>query len=104
MSHSARLYAYGAVSTALALHSDHALRELVDAATPLGVGIGGKSAALQIDGIAVFVKRIPLTDLERQPEHLRSTANLFACRAMIRTCGSREGAPSRKMIDEVTGF
>ncbi|MBF6260249.1 SAM-dependent methyltransferase [Nocardia farcinica] len=25
-------------------------------------------------------------------------------RAMIRTCGSREGAPSRKMIDEVTGF
>ncbi|MBF6234395.1 hypothetical protein [Nocardia farcinica] len=24
--------------------------------------------------------------------------------AMIRTCGSREGAPSRKMIDEVTGF
>ncbi|MTE16280.1 protein kinase family protein [Nocardia sp. CT2-14] len=77
MSRSARLYAYGAVSTALALHSDHALRELVDAATPLGVGIGGKSALLEIAGTPVFVKRVPLTDLERQPEHLRSTANLF---------------------------
>lgn len=76
-SHQARLHAYSAVSTALALHSDHALRELVDAATPLGAGIGGKSALLEIAGIPVFVKRVPLTDLERRPEHLRSTANLF---------------------------
>ncbi|MFE3028754.1 protein kinase family protein [Nocardia tengchongensis] len=77
MSRRARLHAYGAVSTALALHSDHALGELVDAAVPIGAGIGGKSALLEVAGTPVFVKRVPLTDLERQPEHIRSTANLF---------------------------
>ncbi|MCM6773086.1 protein kinase family protein [Nocardia sp. CDC159] len=77
MSRPARLHAYGAVSTALALHSDHALRELVDAAAPIGAGIGGKSALLAVAGTPVFVKRVPLTDLERQHEHVRSTANLF---------------------------
>ena len=77
MSRPARLHAHSAVSTALALQSDHALCELVDAATPLGAGIGGKSALLEVGGTPVFVKRVPLTDLERQPEHVRSTANLF---------------------------
>lgn len=72
-----RLRVHGAVSTALALHSDLALRELVDAAEPIGAGIGGKSALLEIAGTPVFVKRVPLSDLERQPEHVRSTANLF---------------------------
>ncbi|MEV6340633.1 protein kinase family protein [Nocardia vinacea] len=77
MSRPARLHAHSAVSTALALHSDHALRELVDAAAPIGAGIGGKTALLEVTGTPVFVKRVPLTDLERQPEHVRSTANLF---------------------------
>ncbi|MFD3707184.1 protein kinase family protein [Nocardia sp. NPDC058658] len=77
MSRPERVRAHSAVSTALALHSDHALRELVDAAVPLGSGIGGKSALLEIAGTPVFVKRVPLSDLERQPEHVRSTANLF---------------------------
>lgn len=77
MSRPERLATHGAVSTTLALHSDHGLRELVDAAAPIGSGIGGKSALLQIAGVPVFVKRVALTDLERRPEHLRSTANLF---------------------------
>jgi hypothetical protein len=77
MSRPARLRAHSTVSTALALHSDHALRELVDAAAPLGAGIGGKSSLLEVAGTPVFVKRVPLTDLERQPEHVRSTANMF---------------------------
>lgn len=77
MSRPARLHAHSAVSTALALHSDHALGDLVDAATPLGAGIGGKSALLEVAGTPVFVKRVPLTDLERRPEHVRSTANMF---------------------------
>ncbi|GAB4583755.1 hypothetical protein Ntsu_15870 [Nocardia sp. IFM 10818] len=72
-----RLRVYRAVSTALALYSDHALWGLVDAAAPLGAGIGGKSALLEVAGTPVFVKRVPLTDLERQAEHVRSTANLF---------------------------
>ncbi|WP_459956716.1 protein kinase family protein [Nocardia sp. IFM 10818] len=77
MSRPERLRVYRAVSTALALYSDHALWGLVDAAAPLGAGIGGKSALLEVAGTPVFVKRVPLTDLERQAEHVRSTANLF---------------------------
>lgn len=73
----ARLAAYSTVSTSLALESDRRLGELVDAAMPLGSGIGGRSALLEVDGKPVFVKRVPLTDMERLPEHARSTANLF---------------------------
>lgn len=77
MSHYARVAAHSAVSTALALRSDRELHDLVAGAEPLGSGIGGISALLTIDGTPVFVKRVPLTDLELQPEHARSTANLF---------------------------
>lgn len=77
MSEEGRLAAYSTVSTSLALRSDHRLGELVDAAVPLGSGVGGKSALLEVDGKPVFVKRVPLTDMERLPEHVRSTANLF---------------------------
>jgi hypothetical protein len=73
----ARLAAYSTISTSLALHSDRRLGELVDAAVPLASGIGGRSALLEVDGNPVFVKRVPLTELERLPEHARSTANLF---------------------------
>ncbi|WP_225859002.1 protein kinase family protein [Streptomyces albicerus] len=72
-----RRAAFGKVSTTLSLLSDHRLGEVVAAATPLGSGIGGRSAELDIDGTRVFVKRVPLTDLETRPENLRSTANLF---------------------------
>jgi hypothetical protein len=49
----------------------------LEGATPLGAGIGGTSASLDVDGVRVFVKRVPLTDLELRPENVRSTANLF---------------------------
>ncbi|WP_407319437.1 serine/threonine-protein kinase [Isoptericola halotolerans] len=73
----ARLATHGAVATALSLCSDHRLRELVDAAVPIGAGIGGETLRLDVDGTPVFVKQVRLTDLERRPEHVRSTANLF---------------------------
>ncbi|MFE6776693.1 protein kinase family protein [Streptomyces sp. NPDC057702] len=57
---------------------DRRLRELVAAGTPLGVGIGGRAAVVEVAGTPVFVKRVPLTALELRPEHARSTANLFA--------------------------
>ncbi|MFD5835552.1 protein kinase family protein [Streptomyces collinus] len=72
-----RLSDYDTVATSLALLGDAELRELVDRATPLGTGIGGSSARLHVSGTPVFVKRVPLTDLELRPEHRRSTANLF---------------------------
>lgn len=93
MSHGARIAAHGAVSTSLALYSDRALRELVDTAVPIGSGIGGTSALLEIAGTPVFVKRVPLTDLERQPEHVRSTANLFELPAFCQYGTGAIGSP-----------
>ncbi|WP_435858946.1 protein kinase family protein [Streptomyces varsoviensis] len=75
--HSARLADYGTVSTRLSLLSDRRLGEAVAAATPLGAGLGGRSAELEVDGARVFVKRVPLTDIETRPENVRSTANVF---------------------------
>ncbi|MCX4902881.1 protein kinase family protein [Streptomyces sp. NBC_00878] len=72
-----RLAAYSAVSTSLALRSDRELGELVDSAAPLGSGIGGRSALLEVGGTPVFVKRVPVTEVELRPEHVRSTANVF---------------------------
>ncbi|MFI1383176.1 protein kinase family protein [Embleya sp. NPDC020886] len=77
MSRDVRLTAHNAVSTALARCDDHTLGSLVESAQPLGCGIGGKSALLEIDGTPVFVKRVPLTDPEREPDGVRSTANVF---------------------------
>ncbi|MFE1247147.1 protein kinase family protein [Streptomyces sp. NPDC058766] len=89
-SEAARLAAYGTVSTSLALRSDRRLGELVDTAVPLGSGIGGRSALLEVEGKPVFVKRVPLTDLERHPAHVRSTANLYGLPAF---CQYGVGAP-----------
>ncbi|GLY80481.1 protein kinase family protein [Actinoallomurus iriomotensis] len=75
--HAARLAAYGAVSTRLSLMGDRQLKQAVVAATPLGSGIGGRSGELDVAGVRVFVKRVPLTDVELRPENTRSTANLF---------------------------
>ncbi|WP_246149322.1 serine/threonine protein phosphatase [Nonomuraea turkmeniaca] len=69
---------YGDVSTALALLSDRRLTQLVDDTKAIGSGIGGTSMVMDIDGVPVFAKRIPLTDLERRPENVRSTANVFS--------------------------
>jgi hypothetical protein len=73
----ARLATYGAVSTRLSLLSDHQLSQVVAAGDPLESGIGGRLAQLDVAGTRVFVKRIPMTDLELRPGNVRSTANLF---------------------------
>lgn len=77
MSYEARLARFAEVSTVLALLSDERLRELVAEATIFGTGIGGTTALLRLEDISVFVKIIPLTDLEIQAEHVMSTANVF---------------------------
>ena len=77
MSHPARLARYGEVSSSLMLLSDRQLGRLVDAAGTMGRGIGGSSAVVDVAGVPVFVKRVPLTDLERRPGWVMSTANLF---------------------------
>jgi hypothetical protein len=75
--YAARVARYGAVATALALHNDRRLLRLVTRAPVVRSGIGGTAHAVEIEGDPVFVKRVPLTDLELRPEHRMSTANLF---------------------------
>ncbi|MFB9905365.1 hypothetical protein [Allokutzneria oryzae] len=77
LSHAERIAAHGTVSTALTLLSDQRLGRLLDEAKVLGTGIGGTASLVEIDGVRVFVKRVPLTDLERRPENVLSTANVF---------------------------
>lgn len=72
-----RLVTHCDLATSLALRSDRELAELVEAGTPLGTGIGGRTTLIEVDGRKVFVKRIPLTDTERHPRNVRSTANIF---------------------------
>lgn len=64
----------------------------MNGATPVRSGIGGKTVLLEVDGAPVFVKQIPLTDLERRPENVHSTANLFGvpsfCQYGIGSIGS----------------
>ncbi|GAA3506904.1 hypothetical protein [Streptomyces showdoensis] len=75
--HAARLATYGTVATHLSLLSDHRLSQVLAGVAPLGAGIGGRSAEWEVGGTRVFVKRVPLTDIETRPENARSTANLF---------------------------
>ncbi|EST28573.1 hypothetical protein [Streptomyces niveus] len=49
MSRAARLAAHGAVGTALSVLSDRRLAELIAGAVPLGSGLGGRSAELDVD-------------------------------------------------------
>lgn len=59
------------------LLSDRQLGRLVDEAGITGRGIGGISTVADVAGVPVFVKRVSLTDLERRPGCVMSTANLF---------------------------
>ncbi|MGW0414196.1 protein kinase family protein [Streptomyces collinus] len=75
--HAARVSAYAAVGARLSLLSDRRLRDVVAGARGLGSGVGGRAAETEVDGLRVFVKRVPLTDLELTADRIRSTANHF---------------------------
>ncbi|MEU3980454.1 protein kinase family protein [Streptomyces sp. NPDC026672] len=72
-----RVAAHAAVGTRLSLLGDRQLGAAVAAAPQTGSGVGGRSARMEVAGVPVFVKRVPLTDVELEPGHVRSTANLF---------------------------
>ncbi|MFD5402273.1 protein kinase family protein [Streptomyces griseorubiginosus] len=77
MTSPARLSIHADLATTFALLSDSDLAELVASGTPAGTGIGGRAVLLEVDGVRVFVKRVPLTDTELRPHRVRSTANVF---------------------------
>jgi hypothetical protein len=66
---------HGLVSAALAARDDDVLEALLRGAPSSAVGVGGGSSVLDVDGIPVFAKRVPIT--ERELAHPHSTANLF---------------------------
>jgi thiamine kinase-like enzyme len=72
-----RIKLYGQISTSLAALSNEKLKQILTNGKPMHEGIGGKSALISIDDTPVFVKKLPLTDLEQLPQHFMSTANIF---------------------------
>jgi N-acetylglutamate synthase-like GNAT family acetyltransferase len=73
-----RIKTYGLISTRLSGLSNEQLSDLLAKSEHIShFGITGKSFLLEIDDFKIFVKKIPLTDLERRPENFMSTANIF---------------------------
>jgi serine/threonine protein kinase len=61
----------------MAMRSDLQLIRLLEESERAGEGIGGSTRRLDVAGVPVFAKCIPVTDLELSPDHRGSTANLF---------------------------
>ncbi len=57
--------------------SDAQLTQLLAGAVPLGSGIGGSHSSIDVDGETIFVKRVPLSDIELEDRNLYSTRDLF---------------------------
>jgi hypothetical protein len=72
-----RIARHAELSARLASMDDEDLGHLVRTATGTRTGIGGVTGRVDVDGTPIFVKRVPLTDLERRPENVLSTANHF---------------------------
>lgn len=106
MSHGQRVRRYSDVSGALAARSDRQLTDLLAGARSLGAGIGGTSVLLEVADVPVFAKRIPLTDLERHPDNMMSTANLYGlptfCHYGIAAVGSSGFGAWRELAANVT--
>jgi hypothetical protein len=57
--------------------TDGEIEDILLNATPIGRGIGGPVSSLLIGNSKIFVKRIHLADVERQPNNHRATRNNF---------------------------
>lgn len=73
--HSLRRSRHDRTAALLAALTDDELAAGLRAAPANPVGVGGGSSVLDVDGVPVFAKRIPITD--RELAHPHSTANLF---------------------------
>ncbi|MGB9344762.1 MAG: hypothetical protein WCA90_01900 [Ilumatobacteraceae bacterium] len=82
----------------LAVMTDAEVLELVLEGEVLGAGIGGTRSLVVLDDVSLFVKRVPLTDLERLPANVGSTANLFD---LPTSCHYGVGSPSFGVWREV---
>jgi len=71
----ARRFRHDRISASLAARNDDELAALLQAAPANAVGVGGGSSVLDVDGVPVFAKQVPITG--RELAHPHSTANLF---------------------------
>lgn len=72
-----RLAAHRTVAMALSVLSDSDLASRLTGGHALGWGVGGTVVTVEVEGVTVFAKSIPLTDVELRPGNRMSTANLF---------------------------
>ena len=91
MNQESRLALHRTVSSALSQLTDSELRRALASATLLGDGIGGDVGVLSVAGTKVFVKHLPLTDVEQQPQIAGTTSNVFG---LPMQCHYGVGAPS----------
>lgn len=67
---------YNYISQHLEKLNDESISAILEQGTSLHSG-WGSSVKLEIDGIPIFVKKVPLNKVEGKPENIRSTENLF---------------------------
>lgn len=72
-----RLTVFQNLSNYLSSMSDNDIHEFVLGSTLVHQGLGGESFHAQVDSHHVFIKSVPLTGIENQPENKRNTANIF---------------------------
>jgi hypothetical protein len=72
-----RINNYNHISSILFCMSITQIEILLADGKQMHKGIGGQSLLIEIDGIQVFVKKIPITNLELQDKHHMNTANIF---------------------------
>lgn len=68
-----RQQAYNKTSSTLACMSNKQLQQMLFDGKAMHKGIGGTSLQIEVDNVPVFVKKVPITDLELQLENYMST-------------------------------
>lgn len=74
---SKRTEKYTLVSNALTCLSNQQLQQILSSGKEMYTGIGGTSVQIEIENISVFVKKVPITELELKSDNFMSTANIF---------------------------
>ena len=68
---------YDSLSKTLSDFTEQKMCELILNAKPFHTSLWSTSLLLNLSGTTVFVKKIPLTHIERLPNNFRSTKNIF---------------------------
>lgn len=84
-----RIKLYAQISTSFAALSNEKLKQILVDSKPMHESIGGKSALISIDDTPIFVKKVPLTDLEQLHNILSSLRIFLICHLAINMVWAR---------------